>query len=257
MRRLGKTPAVEGRRSRRGWLLAILPAVLFPLASRPAPRWWEIVLTLRTAGDYKLDEGDSVFVGHYAFSVRWTGCLEKDDHDYLLYRFDCQVDDWKAEERASRPEATGFVRIEEFGEKPVFNLKYFIRQGKDLHLDFVVERLAFPQFGGEETLPLLLPSSAQNGQREAAVDYNSGVIKGSNRVVLEEEEIYRGPVAKTYAWSWKHQQWLLRQQRTVFASQDHDVEMSLSIIPHEFGDTHLISEFREPVGDKIRIEFGN
>jgi hypothetical protein len=212
--------------------LAILFAALLPLASRPGPQWWEVTLNLKTAGEYKLDEGDSVFVGRYSFSIRWRGWLEKDDEDYLLYRLDCQVCDWKAQETASGPERTEILTADEVECRPAFNLKYFIRRDKLLDLDFAIECLTFPLSRAEEALPLLLPSSAQDEQREAALDYNSGVAKGSNRVAVEEEAIYQGPLAKKYGWSWKHQQWLLREQRTVFTTQNHDVEVALRIIPH-------------------------
>lgn len=195
------------------------------------PRWWEVSLNLKTDGDYKLDEGGPAFVGHYSFAIRWTGWLEKDDHDYLLYRLDCRLCDWEAQETSSLTESTGVLTTNDFRERPAFVLKYIIREGDDLHLDFIVDRMAVPQARPEDAFPLLLPSSETNGQQESQVDYNACVIKGSNRVEVPESAIYAGPVAKTYTWAWKHQQWLPKERRTVFTSQSHKVEVSLSIIP--------------------------
>ena len=196
-----------------------------------APRRWDVSLSLKTEGDYKLDEGGPAFVGHYSFAIRWTGWLEKDDHDYLLYRLDCRLCDWEAQETSSLTGSTGVLTTNDFRERPAFALRYIIRDGEDLNLDFIVERMAVPQADPEDAFPLLLPSSETNSQKESEVDYNACVIKGSNRIEVPESAIYAGPVAKTYTWAWKHQQWLPKGWRTVFTSQSHKVEVSLSIIP--------------------------
>jgi hypothetical protein len=206
------------------------PAI-FPDARTQTPRWWDVKIDLKTDGDYRLDEGGPAFAGHYSFAVCWRGWLEKDDHDYLLYRLDCRLRDWEARETTFLAESNGALTTEDFQERPAFALKYIIREGDDLRLDFIVGRMAVPQSSPEDSFALLLPSSEQNGQKESQVDYNACVIKGSNRVELPESEIYAGPVAKTFHWAWKHDQWLLHERRTVFASQSHRVEMSVSISP--------------------------
>jgi hypothetical protein len=216
-------------------VLTFLPARA-PTMSAPdysqTPQWWEVSINLKTDGDYKLDEGGPTFAGRYSFAIRWTGWLEKDDHDYLLYRLDCRLSDWEAKETASLTEYPGFLTAEDFRERPAFALKYIIRDGEDLCLDFIVDRMDVPQARLEDAFPLLLPSSEQNGQRESQIDYNAHVIKGSNRVELPESAIYAGPVARTYTWTWKHQEWLPQERRTVLTSQSHKVEVCLSIIPH-------------------------
>lgn len=224
--------------SKRLFLIAL--AFLFVQVSTPSmsgpglsqtPQWWEVSIDLKTDGDYKLDEGGPSFSGHYSFAVRWTGWLERDEHDYLLYRLDSSLYNWEAQETTSLTEPKVILTTKDFLERPTFALKYIIRDGEDLHLDFIVDPMAVPQARPEDAFLLLLPSSEKNGQRESQIDYNACVIKGSNRIMLPESAIYAGPVAKTYAWTWKHQQWLPKEQRTVFTSQSHKVEMSLSIIP--------------------------
>jgi hypothetical protein len=197
-----------------------------------SPQWWEVNLDLRTEGDYKLDEGGPAFLGHYAFAVRWTGCLEKDDHDYLLYRFDCRLCEWEAQETSSLTGSPEVLTTKDFQERPTFTLKYIIRDGEDIHLDFVVDRMAVPRSSPDDAFPLLLPSSEQNGQQESDINYNACVVRGSNRVELPESAIYAGPVTKTFTWVWKHQKWLPRERRTIFTSQSHRVAINLSIIPH-------------------------
>lgn len=235
---------MAGQKGSSFWGCQILSIVaLFLLQSRPPsphpaspadrPDWWEVRVYLQAEGDYKLDAGGPSAVGHLAFAVLWTGWLEKDDQDYLLYRLDCRLCDWEARETFFLPEATKVLTTNDFPDKPGFNLKYFIRVGDTLRLDFLIDGLAVPLAHGKEVFTLLLPSSQQNNQKSADIDYNDGIIKGSNRVEVPEEEIYSGPVDKAYAWAWENQQWLLRQQRAVFTSQSHKVQVSLKITPHK------------------------
>jgi hypothetical protein len=227
---------IEGR-----CLLVLLAFLLIPARASDlfqqdrsgTPRWWKIALFLKTDGEFKLDEGGPSAVGYFSFAVQWTGWLEKDDHDYVLYRLDCRLCDWEAQETFFLPESTRSLTTNDFPDQPGFNLKYLIRVGDNLNLDFLVDGMAVPQTHPEEVFPLLLPSSEQNSQKKSEINYNDCVIKGSNRVEVPEAEIYSGPVTRAYAWTWKNQQWLLKQQRTVFTSQSHRVKVNLTIIPHQ------------------------
>lgn len=209
------------------------PSGLLPQDRGEPPRWWEITLLLRTDGEFKLDEGGPSTVGHYSFTVQWAGWLEKDDHDYVLYRLDCRLCDWEAQETFFLPEATRVLTTNDFPDKPGFSLKYLIRVGDKLNLDFLVDGIAVPQAYSDDPFPLLLPSSAQNDQKKSEINYNDCVIKGSNRVEVLESEIYSGPVTRAYTWTWKNQQWVLKQQRTVFTSQSHRTKVNVTIVPHQ------------------------
>ena len=207
------------------------PPSSHPSPGEMSPRWWEVRIQMKADGDYKLDEAGPSAVGHFSFVVRWTGWLEQDDQDYLLYRLDCRLCEWEARETFFLPEITKVSTTNDFPDKPGFNLKYFIRADDALRLDFLVDSLSVPLAHGEGAFTLLLPSSAQNGQKSSEIEYNDGVIKGSNRVELPEAEIYAGPVNKAYSWTWKNEQWQLKQQRTVFTSQSHRVKVDLTITP--------------------------
>lgn len=209
------------------FLTALLPSA----GGREAPLWWEIVLNLKSDGEYRLEGGDSSCGGRFHFYLTWTGWMEKDDGDYLLYRFNCDLSDWRAEETTTSSGVTSVLRTPDFPEKPSLDLKYILRRGGELHLNFIVNAIAVPQSASRDRWPLLFPSSEENDQRGDRVAYNACVAKGSNRVALEEKEIYAGPAERKFAWDWKHQEWLLEQQHNVFNSQTHRVEVSLSIIP--------------------------
>ena len=233
-----------GQKSSSFWgcqILSLLACFLFqarPPSPRPAvpadpPAWWEVRVHLQMEGEYRLDESGPSAVGHLTFAVLWTGWLEKDDQDYLLYRLDCRLSDWEARETYFLPEATKVLTTNDFPDKPGFNLKYFIRVGDTLRLDFLVDGLAVPLAQGEGAFTILLPSSEQNDQKCAEIHYNDGIIKGSNRIEIPEAEMYSGPLTRAYAWTWQNQQWLLRQKRAVFTSQSHQVKMNICITPRQ------------------------
>ncbi len=216
-------------------LIPVIPfliALLLSAGGQEAPLWWEIVLALKSEGEYRLDGGESSSRGRFHFKLSWAGWMEKDDEDYLLYRFKSDLSDWRAEETATSSGATSVLLTPDFLEKPSLDLKYILRRGGELHLNFLVKWIDVPQSGMEDSRPLLFPSSEENNQHGNQVAYNACIAKGSNRVALEEKEIYAGPAARKFAWEWKHQQWLLEQQHNVFNSQTHRVEVTLSIIPH-------------------------
>jgi hypothetical protein len=213
-------------------VVAVPGSFLSSAAAQGEPLWWEIVLNLKSDGEYGLEGGESACRGRFRFSLSWAGWMEKDDEDYLLYRFHCDLTDWQAEETTTSSGTSSVMLTPDFRDKPTLELKYIFRRDGMLHLNFVVAGIDVPQSDSEDSWPLLFPSSEENDQREGGVAYNTCLVKGSNRVALEEKEIYSKPVVRSFAWDWKHQQWLLKQQHSLLNSQTHRVEVSLSIIPH-------------------------
>jgi hypothetical protein len=201
-------------------------------ASQDPPLWWEIILDLRTQGEYRLEGRGERFLGNYTFAIRWLGCIERDDHDYLLYPLDCELRTWDAQETASASDAITFFTTSDFRDRPSFTFNYIIRQGHELHLDFNVTGIVIPQAEGSDSSLLLFPASAENDQHDYEVRYNNFVTKGSNRIALEETKIYAGRLERTYSWTWKNERWTLKQQQTIFTSHSHEVEVKLAIIPH-------------------------
>jgi len=214
-------------------LVLILPAgshVSGP--GQDPPLWWEIILDLRTQGEYRLEGREGRFLGNYTFAVRWLGSMERDDDDYLLYPLDCELRTWDAQETASASNAVTFFTTGDFRDRPSFVFNYIFRQGQELHLDFGVNGIVIPQAEGPDRTLLLFPASAENNQHDNEISYNNFVTKGSNRIALEETEIYAGSLKRTYSWTWKNRRWTLKQQQTIFTSHSHEVEVKLAIIPH-------------------------
>ncbi len=213
--------------------LSLIVAAARPrLVAKPIPLWWEITLELKATGEYCLDGGEFPLRGRYRFTLRWTGCMESDDHDYLLYRLGCELSGWEAEETSTAPTGGRVLTTADFPERPSLDMKYVLRQGNRLNWNFVVR--GFSPLKGEtgEALELMFPASAEGDHRDSCGAYNACVVRGSNRIWVEESEIYANPVERTFDWQWKRQRWLLLQQQTVFTSQSHRVEVALAIIPH-------------------------
>jgi hypothetical protein len=204
------------------------------------PLWWEIILDLRTQGEYRLEAREGKFSGSYTFAVRWQGSMERDDHDYLLYPLDCDLRAWDAQETASASNAVTFFTTSDFRDRPSFTFNYIFHPGQELHLDFRVNGITIPQAENPDMTLLLFPASAENNQQGDEISYNNFVTKGSNRIALEETEIYEGRLKRAYSWTWKNQRWTLKQQQTIFTSHSHEVEVKLTIIPHltRPGKTH-------------------
>ncbi len=197
------------------------------------PLWWEIILDLRAQGEYRLEGGEGRFLGNYTFAVRWLGSMERDDHDYLLYPLDCDLRAWDAQESGSGSNAVTFFKTSDFRGRPSFVFNYIFRKGSELHFDFIVNGIVIPQAEAPEKILLLFPASAENNQRDGEMSYNNFVTKGSNRIALEETEIYAGRLERTYSWTWKSQRWKMKQQQTIFVSHNHEVDVKLAIIPHK------------------------
>lgn len=68
--------------------------ILFPQVE---PSWWEIEIHLETIGDYPVKEGKKAYDGHYSFTLLWTGCMERDMDDYLIYHEASKLLQWEAQ----------------------------------------------------------------------------------------------------------------------------------------------------------------
>jgi len=207
-------------------------ALARPQESPIRPLWWEIELVLTTKGDYKLEEAPATYSGNYSFTISWTGTMEKDDADYLLYHSNCKLVEWEAGEELSRPEVLKFLKTDEFANKPEFKLVYILKKEADLHFSFWVEGFFVPQNESPNKFYLCLPSSEENAQSVSGIEYNSFVSKGSNQISFEEDKLSSAPVEKTFTWYWKNQRWTLLQDKTVRFSNSHQVKVKISIVPH-------------------------
>jgi len=218
--------------------LVVVPLALFFGLDRPTPSpasfpsWWDLEVRLATEGRYRMDEKEFNAEGSFRFIVSWTGTMERDEADFRLFHNRSELVRWEAEERSLQPEGLRLLTAADFPEKPSFDFNFLLKQGGLLVFDLAAQGFSVPVSESPEKFSLLLPSSAENGQSVEGVDYNTGIRKGNNRVAVPAEDILKGPVEKKFAWDWKNEQWLLRQDRTLHILNQHTVKLTVIVRPH-------------------------
>jgi len=213
-------------------LLQPAHSFLFFTSDQALPLWWEIKILLSSSGNYKIDEKNSSYSAHYSFTLLWTGCMEKDNGDYLLYYENSELISFEAEEKGRYPESTKIIYTDDFYDKPSFKLNYILRKGENLHFDFFVKSFLIPKNKSKRKYQLSLPASKESSRRSSEIDYNLYVTKGSNLIFLEEKGIFLDTVEKKFAWKWRYQKPRLPQSMPAFFSNSHDVKVEISIDPH-------------------------
>lgn len=222
------------RKRRLGWL-AVLPCLIFPPApaapARGAATSWTVKIILEAAGDYRLEAPGVKAAGTYALSFRWTGTMARDDEDYLLVHDSCDLTKWEIEETAGEEGTHRILTTDDIADKPALKVNYILKLEDGLHVDFAVEGFPVPRAISSDAFELLLPASAGNIARFGGLDYDLFVKTGSNKIILDEKAVQRGPAEKTFDWTWKHQAWIQKPQRTVFQASGHRAKAKIEITP--------------------------
>ena len=210
------------------------PAYSFLLSAsdQAVPLWWEIEILLSSSGAYRIEESDSSYVADYCFELLWTGCMEKDNGDYLLYFENSEIISFYAEETGIYPEFTKIMKTDDFQDKPSFKLNYILRKGENLHFDFFVRSFLIPKNKSKRKYQLILPASKENSRRSSEIDYNSYITQGSNLIFLEEKEIYCDTVEKKFFWRWRYQKPQIPRSMPPYFHISHGVLVEISIEPH-------------------------
>lgn len=206
------------------------PVYSSPFPSRQFyPAWWEIRLLLTSNGKYTCKEAKKSYTGDYSFMLLWTGCMEQDMDDYLIYYENCALMEWKAHEKS--PDLLHFLTGSDFSGKPRFDFHYIFRRENDLHFDFRVESFYVPQNNSDHKFYLTLPASLENSRESSLFNYNDFVYQGSNNICIKEEKIYLDTIEKSYTWKWKCQKQLREEKKSVFFTNSHRVKVEVSLIP--------------------------
>ena len=220
-------------------------SVSLPLASTaPAQKaeqpWWEMKITVEGQGEYeaRLDSRLARYSGSFAFTFVWSGTLRKDDQDYLLVHNTCDLTAWRIEERGSADDAITTLTAADIGDKPELKVNYVLRKEDGLHIALEVAGFDVPKLAGADAFPLVLPASAERGSAAGSRKYELSVKSGSNKMVIDEERLARGPVDQAFAWTWKNQGWVQKQDGNVFQSSSHEARVRVVLTP---GRRHLPS----------------
>ncbi len=183
--------------------LAVLLLLPSPVPAGDGPAWWEVRIRLETRGRYTLIRDAKDYAGEYAYETVWTGSMERDDLDYLLYHSSLETDRWELEER----DGSGPVLSEKDSPvRPVFLMNYVLCEKGRLRLFFTVDGFPVPRNDSLEKFPLVLPCSQKEPAAVASTGYDDSVSEGSNDVSLDEKALLTGPVKRVFRWSWRRYQ---------------------------------------------------
>ena len=122
-----------------------------------SPYYWEIKIRIDSSGDYGIKEGEKSNEGRYSFVLLWTGCMEKDQDDYLIYHENSELLEWKAKEKVKQSEVSRELTEYDFSEKPNIQFNYIIRKGEDLHFDFLSKASLSPTQDQSKVFTFICP----------------------------------------------------------------------------------------------------
>lgn len=183
--------------------LAVLLLLQVPSAAEDGPSWWELRIRLETRGRYALTRDEKDYAGEYAYETVWTGSMERDDLDFLLYHSSLETVRWELEERSGRDGAGQLISAKDSPVRPVFLMNYVLGEKGRLRFFFTVDGFPVPRNESLEKFPLVLPCSQKEPAASAAGGYDDAVSEGSNDVSLDERAILSGPVKRVFRWSWR------------------------------------------------------
>ncbi|MFB0565513.1 MAG: hypothetical protein ACETWK_07525 [Candidatus Aminicenantaceae bacterium] len=204
-------------------------ASFFPKKIKPV--WWEIKIILSTDGEYKLEQREISYSGDFYFKILWTGSMERDNSDYIIYTKECEFLEWKVQEKKVSSESEETISTKDFKQKPSFSINYILRKGANLYFDFTIQELSIPQNGSIPKVYLQMPSTGDS-EIQTKNDYNYHLAGGSNLIYIQEKNIYKKTADKGFAWTWKQKKWLVGQKIPTRLTNQHKVKVKISIKPH-------------------------
>jgi len=216
-----------------GVILFLFLSLSPPSFGKPtdAPLSWKVAMTVEVRGEYKMESREATVTGTYAFTFRWSGTMERDDEDYLLVHNKCDLAKWEVEEKAEARGSISVLTADDYPAKPELRVNYILKMEDGLHVDFAVEGFEVPQNPSSDIFDLCLPASEENAAHIGGINYNLFVKTGSNKVIMDEGQILSGPAEKAFAWTWKYQTWVQKQELMIFESSSHETKVKMKIMP--------------------------
>jgi hypothetical protein len=218
------------------FLFAPLPSLKtttgIPLLSVQTPEYWELRIQIKSKGDYEIKEGEENFTGQYSYSAQWTGCLEEDDSDFLIYYENEKLLKWEAQEKSKGQDGSNSLATEDFTARPRFEFNYLIKKEDSVDFDFSVEGFEVPRSSSKIKHRLTLPASAEHTERTVDNYYNLHIAKGSNRIQMPTQNFSDERTNQSFSWNWEHQGWTKKEEKVVFFAQSHTVDVEVTIITH-------------------------
>jgi hypothetical protein len=217
-----------------------LAALVFlppPVPSRDTPgwerpAWWDVRIRLETRGRYAVTQDMTDFSGEYAYEALWSGIMEGDGPDYILYHASPETLRWEMKERPGRDGAGGILSEKDFPVHPVFRMNYVLGEAGRLRFFFTVEGFPVPRNDSPEKFALILPCSRKESPASSAAGYDAAVSGGSNDISLDERELRNGPIESVFRWEWKRYTPSSAPPPAGPLFNTHEARVTLTITPH-------------------------
>ncbi len=226
---LAALPTLVPSRDVSGWGA---PAPCRDAPGRDGPRWWDVRIRLDTRGRYALIGDEKGVSGEYAYEVLWSGSMEGDDPDFILYHTNLDTVRWEMKERPGKDGSGESLSEKDFPVRPVFRMNYVLVEGGRLHFFFCVEGFPVPRNESPEKFDLVLPCSRKESAASASAGYDDAVTEGSNDVSLDEKEIRKGSVKRVFRWSWKRYRPSSAPPPAGPLLGTHEAKVTLTVTPH-------------------------
>jgi hypothetical protein len=215
-----------------GSLLSSGPSLKIMREKKQRECWWEIKILLESKGKYKFKESKTSFAGKYAYTILWTGCIERDQEDFILYHENSDLVQWEGMEIAYSADSKKSRTIKKFRDEPSFELHYILRRGKILQFDFLVKGFDIPQQCSAKKTYLHLPASKGNTDNPTNLDYDLYISKGSNNVTISRSILDQSSAKKEFQWTWQREKQFGSGERAFHLFHYHDVDVEVSVIRH-------------------------
>jgi len=212
--------------------LAALVFLPGPAPAGDGPAWWDVRIRIEARGRYAVTRDGTDVAGEYAYEAVWTGAMEKDDVDYLLYHASFETVRWEMKERAGRDADVKLLSEKDLPVRPAFRMNYVLGEKGRLRFFFTVEGFPVPLSDFPEKFVLVLPCSRNESPASSAADYDDAVTEGSNDVSLDEKDLRKGPSKRVFRWAWKRYQPSSAQPPAGPLLNTHEAKVTLTITPH-------------------------
>lgn len=226
-----------------GLTVAVGAGMILSAAGGPAPKKWNLGLTLQTAGRYQVVSRGVTYQGDFAFTLTWEGTMEEDGDDFRLVQREVALPEWEAYEVSSATSSASLLTTQDFPDKPAFQYVYVLKEGPFFQIVFGLEDFAIPACSSSEKINLDLPRAAGSNVPPSPVDYKAHIKKGSNALRFSSDLITNRPVEKTFAWAWGHQRWLPAGDQICYCLSNHQVKAKVVVQPQTEPPGRPVSKF--------------
>jgi hypothetical protein len=211
--------------------LALAAALSFSRPS-PGPSWWEVSLSITVKGGYIIEGAGTPLRGEFNCCALWTGTLELDENDFLLYHFKTEVLEWRLAEKSGLPKGESVLLAQKTSETPHLRLNYVLREGSDLRFDYEFREISIPLHASPVKANLEFPRSSGHVALSPGSSYGSGVGRGSNQVVIRGSDLERRAAERTFSWEWQREKRIAGDSGTFLVTQHHTAEAVVALVAH-------------------------